>query len=457
MAAAGNSHRAIARALKISRGAVARVIDSGKQDPPLQQRSEKAEPYRQEILELLSQCKGNLVRVHEELQAAGIAISYQGLTAFCRRHDIGRKPPIPVGSYEFGPGSEMQHDTSPHRIQIGGKMRLVQTASLVLCHSRMLFFQFYPRFRRFECKVFLTEAIRYMQGAARVCMIDNTHVVVLIGTGKNMRPVPEMEAFGQRLGFRFQAHDVGDADRSARVERPFSYIEGNFVAGRSFLDWNDANAQAKEWCDRDNQRHRRRLKAKPIELYATERLHLQPLPLHLPNPVEILHRIVDSERYVSAEGNRYSVHPKLIGRTVEVHQSYKQILIYHAGRLVATHNRLPEAGNERVLLPEHRFERGDNPRTKERRAEEESLFKIVPEIADYIQQLKDHGRCSVLILRQLLRMAREYPREPFLRALLLALQYRLFDMHRLETLILRHVASDYFEISTNNGEDPDES
>ena len=33
---------------------------------PELQRSEKAEPHRQRILDLFSNCKGNLVRVHEE-------------------------------------------------------------------------------------------------------------------------------------------------------------------------------------------------------------------------------------------------------------------------------------------------------------------------------------------------------------------------------------------------------
>ena len=42
----------------------------------------------------------------------------------------------------------------------------MQTASLVLCYSRMLFFQIYPTFTRFDCKVFLTEASRYFGGAA---------------------------------------------------------------------------------------------------------------------------------------------------------------------------------------------------------------------------------------------------------------------------------------------------
>ena len=63
------------------------------------------------------------------------------------------------------PGEELQHDTSPHEVVLGGKRRKVQTASAVLCYSRMLFFQLYPTFQRFDCKVFLTEALRYFGGA----------------------------------------------------------------------------------------------------------------------------------------------------------------------------------------------------------------------------------------------------------------------------------------------------
>ena len=49
---------------------------------------------------------------------------------------------------------------------------------MVLCCSRMLFFQCYLVFTRFYCKVFLTDALEYVTGAAAIWMIDNTHVVV---------------------------------------------------------------------------------------------------------------------------------------------------------------------------------------------------------------------------------------------------------------------------------------
>src|SRR4051812_8001139 len=209
----GVSKREIARVLGISRVAVRQVLQSNSTAVPELHRAEKAEPYRQQILELFGSCKGNLVRVHEELVAAGAALSYPALTAFCRRHGIGQAPPVAAGQYHFAPGEELQHDTSPHPLELAGRKRKVQTASAVLCYSRMLFFQCYPTFQRFDCKAFLTDALRYFSGATERIMIDNTHVVVLRGTGRDMVPVPEMAGFAERFGFHFVAHEVGHANR----------------------------------------------------------------------------------------------------------------------------------------------------------------------------------------------------------------------------------------------------
>ena len=221
LSAKGVSKHEIAHVLRLSRLTVRKVLGSNSTNVPEIQRAEKAEPYREQILDLLTSCKGNLVRVHEELIASGAEMSYPALTAFCRRNGIGQAPAEPAGRYVFEAGEELQHDTSPHEFELGGKKRKVQTASAVLCYSRMLFFQCYPTFQRFDCKVFLTEALRYFSGAPARVMIDNTHVVVLRGTGREMVPVPEMAAFAERFGFQFVAHAVGNANRSAHVERSF--------------------------------------------------------------------------------------------------------------------------------------------------------------------------------------------------------------------------------------------
>jgi len=448
------SKREIARVLNVSRLTVRKVLRSNAAQVPTVPRSEKAEPHRQQILELLHTCKGNLVRVQEELTANGATLSYQALTAFCRRHGIGHPPTVAAGQYDFAPGEELQHDTSPHEVQLGGKKRKVQTASAVLCYSRMLFFQLYPTFQRFDCKVFLTEALRYFGGApAQRVMIDNTHVVVLRGTGRQMVPVAEMAAFAERFGFRFQAHERGDANRSGRVERPFHFIENNFLAGRSFSSWPDLNQQARQWCDRVNATYKKHIRAVPRELFVLEQRHLKPLPVWILEVYRLHERMVDVEGYVALHSNRYSVPVTWIGRRVEVRESKDKVEIQLDARNLVTHQRIAEAEHQRVMLPQHRPPRGQGIKRTDLHPEEQVILKAVPEIADYVMALKKHGHKLVaLALRQLLRLVRDYPREPLLAAVREAARYGLYDLDRVERMILRRVARDYFLLNDDGEE-----
>jgi hypothetical protein len=361
-------------------------------------------------------------------------LSYAALTAFCRRHGIGYAAPTPAGQYDFAPGQEMQHDTSPHDLELGGKKRRVQTASGVLCYSRMLFFQCYPTFRRFDCKVFLTDALRYMGGAPIRVMIDNTHVVVLRGSGREMVPVPEMAAFGERFGFQFVAHAIGNANRS-----------GRFLAGRTFSSWEDLNQRAREWCDKVNATYKKHIRAVPRELFAVERLHLKPLPAWIPEVYRLQQRLVDIEGYVALNSNRYSVPVDWIGRRVEVRETQDKVEIQLDARRLVTHRRIAEAEHQRVMLAEHRPPRGQRDARPDPHPEEQAIVAAAPELADYVAGLKQRSRKIVtLALRQLLRLVREYPREPLLGAVREAGRYGLYDLDRLERMILRRVTREYF-------------
>ena len=439
---AGHGTRAIAKALKISRGAVKDVLKSGEPKVPKLARSEKAEPFRDEILALHQRCKGNLIRVHEELVAKGVGISYQALTAFCRRHHIGHEPKRPAGRYDFAPGEEMQHDTSPHTAKIGGKDRSVQSASLVLCYSRLRFFQAYPTFNRFYCKVFLTDALRYMEGSATQCMIDNTHVVVLRGTGKDMVAVPEMVSFGERFGFTFAAHELGDANRSARVEGPFDHIENNFYAGREFEDFADLNRQAIAWCDKTNAAFSRHLHASRRELYAAEAPALVPLPIHIPDVYQLHQRVVDLEGYVNLHSNRYSVPFELIGRSVEVREEKDRVLVFEGPRQVAEHARVIDERGTRVTSDEHRPPRGGRKARRALPPEQAELLRLAPELERYFMTLKE--RRGTMSLRAFLRLVRDYPRPPLVAAVATATSYGLYDVARLERMVLKKIAKDYF-------------
>ncbi len=449
----GHSITAVAKTLRISRGSVKKILRAGSEEVPTLERAEKAEPHEALLRELLVECEGNLVRVHEELLARGAELSYPALTGYCRRHQIGRSAKLPAGQYVFDPGQEMQHDTSPHHAMIGGLRRPVQSASLVLCYSRKLFFQAYPRFTRFECKLFLREAVIEVGGSCADCMIDNTHLVVLCGTGAEMVPVPEMEAFASRLGFRFLAHEKGDANRSGRVERPMHFIEKNFYAGRRFVDFEDLNRQAREWCRKSNAKWRRRLHASPQQLFAAEGSHLKPLPIHIPEVYLLHHRMVDVEGFVTVDRHRYSVPAKLIGRRVEVRQTRDKIEVFDGPRRVTTHTRVVAAAPARVLLPEHRVRRPR--RSLEPSPEESALRAAGADIVAYVALIKKRvpPLRATLTLRRLLCLMREYPKQAFQEAVATATHYRLVDPERLEGLILRAIHSDFFVFRPEDSDD----
>jgi hypothetical protein len=207
-----------------------------------------------------------------------------------------------------------------------------------------------------------------------------------------MIPVPEMEAFGERFGFRFVAHQIGNANRSARVERPFSFIENNFLAGRTFSSWEDLNQQARQWCDKVNSTYKKHIRAVPRELFTVERLHLKPLPAWIPEVYRLHQRTVDVEGYVSVNSIRYSVPVSWIGRRVEVRETKDKIDIELDARHLVTHVRAVTPQSQRITLAEHRPPRGEGLKRGDPHPEEQAILQTAPEIAAYVAALKQKGR-----------------------------------------------------------------
>jgi transposase len=456
---AGNGLRAIKRALGISRNTVKRVLASGSIDVPPIERAEKAEPHEEQIRALFVLCKGNLVRVQEELEAKGIALPYSTLTGFCRRHGIGQPPKERAGQYHFAPGEEMQHDTSPHDVVIASTCRRVQCASLVLCYSRRIYAQVYPTWNRFWAKVFLTEAIVDFGGAASRTVIDNASILVASGTGKDAVIAPEIVALGTRFGTVFVAHELGDANRSARVERPFHHIENNFYAGRTFASIDDLNEQLRAWCAKVNATPKKRLQTTPLALFATEQTALRPLPLFVPEVYALHRRSVDVEGYITLHTNRYSLPAALIDREVAVHETKDRVRLFDGHRLLCEHVREEDGAQKRSTLKEHehegRWHRHKAPRPQSE--QEKRLRASCPVLSHMVDGLqKRHGGRATRKLDRLYRMWLDYPAEPLRRALSVALDHGLFDLDRIEALVLRFVAGDFFRLPIDNPDDEED-
>ena len=214
--AQGHSLREISRLLKLARNTVRHIL---RQPPAESERSVARRPdaRSERIVTAFAQARGNAVRAQQLLAADGIEVAYSSLTRWIREEEL-REPPRRAGHYHMSPGQEAQHDTSPHRVPIDGRMVTAQCASLVLAYSRLLFVQYFPRFARFEAKHFLLEAARFIDGTASACIIDNSSVILAAGSGADAIVAPEMAAFARTLGFEFRAHRLNHPDRKGRVE-----------------------------------------------------------------------------------------------------------------------------------------------------------------------------------------------------------------------------------------------
>jgi len=87
--------------------------------------------------------------------------------------------------------------------------------------------------------------------------------------------------------------------------------------------------------------------------------------------------------------------------------------------------------------------------------EEKLLRGRHPRLDQYMAALTDSkpGR-AVRALRRLLQIQQTYPAEPFIAALEQALRFNLFDLGRLERLVLKHVAGDFFALQDCRACDP---
>lgn len=440
--------RKISRTLKVSKNTVRRVVRGRAGETVLKtSRYEELAPL---ISELFKPCRGNAVRIQEIVHDKyGHLIPYSTLTRIVRdlnlREDKGAHR---AGRYNFAPAQEAQHDTTPHDVIIGGKKLKAQCAGLVLAYSRKLFIQYYPAFTRFEAKVFLREAFLFMEGTCSECTIDNTSVIVACGSGPEAEIAPEMERFGRMFGVKFRPHRIGHADRKARIERNLFYAERNFLAGRSFSDWHDLNSQARKWCiEVANRKVKRSLDMSPEQAFLMEKPHLTPLPAHIPPVYEPLYRMVDVEGYVCVDTNRYSVPERLIGKQVEVHKAWDRVQVFFKHQKVADHPRLIAKRESRVTAKGHHppFNRSKHNKGP---SQEEMILRGKDNVVDeYVKGLKKRSRGrGQRKMRRLLELKRTYPEDAFRKALKEALHYGLYDLHRLEEMILSQVAGEFFKI-----------
>jgi transposase len=441
----GMSLRDIVRQLGISRN-TAREIIKQKGTMPDSIRSDKIRIDPELLRRLYEECKGYVQRVHEKLvEEEDIQVKYSTLTRMLREMDISRTAQARCDEVPDKPGAEMQHDTTTYQVKIAEKLTRLTASLLYLRYSKRRYLKFYRAFNRFKMKCFFHEALMFWGYSATQCIIDNTNLARLRGTGKNAVIVPEMEAFGKQYGFYFICHEKGHANRKAGEEKGLHTVETNFLPGRRFQNLEDMNEQAFQWAtDRMYKKPLGKTRVIPAEAFECERAYLVKLPPHLPAPYLVHERVTDQYGYASFDGNYYWV-PGTKRDDVKVLEYSDRLQIYCRRECLAEY-RLPADGvkNQKFSpegLPKPRY-RPKN-RKKPSQEEEKRLRAMDQAVNAYLDfALKPKGIQRHRFVRELFALTQQMSSELFIKTVKRGLRYRITSVDTLRRIAILYMNQD---------------
>jgi hypothetical protein len=433
------SLREMVRRLHLSRNTV-RAILQQKGEMPLGPRQDKIQIEEDLLRRLYADCQGWVERMHEKLvEEEGLEVSYS--TVLRRVHELGLGQGRKQQRCDRVPdiaGAEMQHDTSTYPVVLGTTTTVLIASMIYLRYSKRRYLRFYRRFNRFLMKCFLHEALRFWGYAAKICVIDNTNLARLRGSGANAVIVPEMADFAREHGFRFVCHEKRHANRKAGEERSFWTVETNFFPGRDFASLEDLNRQALEWATvRMEHRPQGDGRIVPTEAFEKERSFLVTVPPHLPAPYLCLERSIDQYGYVELGKNYYWV-PGTERGEVKVFVYHDHMKIYQNRACVMEY---PLAGdgvrNERISppglpVPPHQ----PNNRKRPTEGEEKRLRALAPAVNEYLD-FALATRCGVArhhFVRELFALSQHITDALLIQTIERALHYRITDIGTLRRI-----------------------
>lgn len=187
------------------------------------------------------------VRLFGECRAAGYTGGITQLREFVQQVRP-REEPEPIVRFETAPGLQAQVDFAEFKFPWGKRFALL----VVLGYSRLLWLKFYPRQTMLTLMRGIEEAFAYFGGVPRELLFDQLKAVIVDDErphGGKLYENPEFLRFAAHWGFRIRACRPYRAQTKGKVERPVSYVRGNFVYGREFIGDADLDAQRRWWLD----------------------------------------------------------------------------------------------------------------------------------------------------------------------------------------------------------------
>lgn len=356
-----HSVRAVADRLHVHRKTVRKALRSPR--PPRRlatPRGSLIDPYRGWILAKLQQ--------YPELTATRLLQMlreqhYEGGYSVVKRCVAELRPRLRPAHFspEFAPGECAQVDWGCWRaVDVPGGRRRLSFFVMVLCHSRMLYAEFFYGEAMEHWLAAHRHALEFFGGVPARIMVDNCRTAVTRPAQGDQPAVFNSQYldFAAHYGFRPVACTPRRPNQKGRVESSVGYVRTSFLAGREPAAIEALNAALADWRDTvANVRSHSTTGRRPVDLFAeVERAALSALPAG-PHPCTVTRTVPVSSRFrVTVDTNLYSVPSSLASRRLSLRLAADRVSLYdESNALVADHPR-SHGHRQRSVDPDHERE-----------------------------------------------------------------------------------------------------
>lgn len=263
-------------------------------------------------------------------------------------------PADPCQRTEYQPGELAQWDLwfPPAKIPVGQAQSVTLPVIVgVSGYSRTITARMIPSREAHDILMGHLACLLDLGGVPRKGVYDNEAALISRHNGRP-NPTPPFQRFRGTLGMGLVICKPGDPEAKGMVERANKYLETSFMPGRRFSSPQDFNAQLAMWLRRANNRNHSTLRCRPSDRIVEDRAAMMPLPPVLPDPAWRETKRLGRDHWVRVGTCDYSVHPRAIGRRVDIRMDLDEVVVTCAGEEVARHAR-SWAKHRTITDPDH--------------------------------------------------------------------------------------------------------
>jgi transposase len=353
-----SSIRAVARHLGVHRKTVREAIRSDR--PPRYTRADRGsliDPYRGWILGKLEQYPDlTAARLFHMLQER----KYSGGYSVVKRCVRELRPRVLPAHFtmEFAPGECAQADWGCWRsVDVHGGRRRLSFFVIVLCHSRMLYVEFFYGEAMEHWLAAHKNAFEFFGCVPAKVLVDTCKTAVTrpaIGDQPAVYNTQYLD-FAAHYGFTPIACTRKKPNQKGRVENAVGYVRTSFLEGREPASIEAMNPAIAHWRDTvANVRVHGTTGRRPVDLFTeVDRAALRPLPVG-PHPCAAEKTVAATSRFrIMVDTNRYSVPAAFASRKLTLRLTAGRVTVYDGQQqLIADHPR-SYAHGQTILNPDH--------------------------------------------------------------------------------------------------------